>query len=137
MLTLEDKEIIKHLGYPKLVSLSSGSYLIKGVLCLEGFKELLGYELAKLFNLFCPKYELIKLENNYYSLSEDINKYGKFVTANSIVTYEDVTTSLYEIWNSLESKYSNTPELMGDLIKIYIFDMLFLNYDRSVDNWGC
>lgn len=163
-LTENDKEIIRHLGDPKIVNLSSGSYLIKEDYDKTGANELIGKKLADIMGLVCPRYFLVDVDNKKYILSEDLNQYGKFMPAFDFCEkyedefesyplnklYQDETwydedakkilhgNSLYDIWSFLENNYPSeiSKELMSQVLKIYIFDILFLNYDRDARNWG-
>lgn len=157
-LTKEDKEILKHLGYPKIIKLSCGAFLAKIVSKKEAPNELIGERLAHVFGLKYPKYHLIKIDNEYYCLSEDLNQEGVFVPASTMIslnspysykniTLEDVTeplepklysNNIYDIWTCFAAIYDfkTTKKLIIDILKIYIFDLLFCNYDRREDNWG-
>ena len=99
--------------------------------------ELIGYEIAKEFGLLCPKYYIVSDEDeNYYILSEDLNKYGFFATAEDIGLNSVDGSSLYTIWDFLESHYGNNPQLFNDVIKMYIMDLFLSNSDRRPANWG-
>lgn len=151
-LTENDKEIIRHLGYPKIVNLSSGSYLIKADYDKTGVNELIGKKLADIMGLVCPRYFLVEVDNDKYLLSEDLNQYGEFISALEICenfkshkkedkSNEDITisdNSIYSIWNYLEDSFplEKSKELMNEIIRMYIFDILFLNSDRDLKNWG-
>lgn len=151
-LTENDKEIIRHLGYPKIVNLSSGSYLIKADYDKTGVNELIGKKLADIMGLVCPRYFLVEVDNDKYLLSEDLNQYGEFISALEICenfkshkkedkSNEDMNisdNSIYSIWNYLEANFppEKSKELMNEIIRMYIFDILFLNSDRDLKNWG-
>ena len=163
-LTEKDKEIIKHLGYPKVVELSSGSYLIKADYANKGVNELIGKKLADIMGLICPRYFLVEVENERYLLSEDLNQYGSFITGLELSEnnedgfisysmnsfYRDETwydkdaehilhgNSLYDIWVYFEKNYPYKiqKQLIAEILKVYMFDILFLNYDRDSRNWG-
>jgi len=161
-LTEEDKETIKSLGYPKVVNLSCGSYLVKLEFESTGINELIGKKLADIFEIICPNYDLVEIDDARYIFSEDLNKIGKFVGADVLEGNNDYLTyslkdlykndawydkdaegilhgnSLYDIWSYLEKNYSTkvSRELMQDIVKIYIYDVLFFNFDRGTRNWG-
>lgn len=151
-LTENDKEIIRHLGYPKIVNLSSGSYLIKVDYDKTGVNELIGKKLADIMGLVCPRYFLVEVDNAKYLLSEDLNQYGEFISALEICenfkshkkeykSNEDINisdNSIYSIWAYLEANFpvAKSKELMKEIIRMYIFDILFLNNDRDLKNWG-
>lgn len=151
-LTENDKEIIRHLGYPKIVNLSSGSYLIKADYDKTGVNELIGKKLADIMGLVCPRYFLVEVDNDKYLLSEDLNQYGEFISALEICenfkshkkedkSNEDINisdNSIYSIWAYLEANFppEKSKKMMNEIIRMYIFDILFLNNDRDLKNWG-
>lgn len=163
-ITENDKEIIRHLGYPKIVNLSCGSYLVKKDFQNTSINELIGKKLADIMGLTCPRYFIVEIDNEKYLLSEDLNQYGRFTPALDFgekydddyesyplgKLYQDETwydedakkilhgNSLYDVWSFLEHNYPSniSKELMNEILKVYIFDILFLNYDRDARNWG-
>lgn len=163
-LTEQDKEIIRHLGYPKIVSLSQGKYLVKADYQNTSINELIGKKLADIMGIVCPRYFLVDVDNKKYILSEDLNQYGKFIPAIELgekyedefesyplnKLYQDESwydedakkilhgNSLYDIWSYFENNYSSdiSKSLMDEILKVYMFDILFLNYDRDTRNWG-
>lgn len=137
-LTEQDKEMLRHSGFPKCQHFSFGPYYAKLVNEERAIKELIGYEVAQKMGVLCPQGKIVLLDGSYYFLSEDLNQYGKFMTAEDLEIGDliDEDCSLYEIWNFLETKYGTAKEEMLDLIKIYIFDVLFFHFDRKKSNWG-
>lgn len=163
-LTEQDKEIIRHLGYPKLVNLSQGKFLVKADYQNTSVNELIGKKLADIMGIVCPRYFLVDVDKEKYILSEDLNQYGKFTPAIELgEKYDDDFesyplrklyqneswydeeaekllhgNSLYDIWSYFEKNYPSdiSKSLMDEILKIYIFDILFLNYDRDSRNWG-
>lgn len=159
-LTEEDRNIIDHLGFPKIVELSQGKFLVKAVTSAEVANELIGKKLADVFKVKCPNYHLVNVNGQYYYLSEDLNQLGEFVSAGDIVQinskYSYMSTyvnhmdldfkiepglygnNIYDIWAYFDSLYDKKTvmRLMYDIMKIYIFDLLFVNFDRRPDNWG-
>jgi len=155
-----DKEIIKRLGYPKVVNLSIGSYLIKLDCEKTGEYELIGEKLAHLFELKCPQYYLVEINSEKYVLSADLNQYGEFLTGANLkileneyqsVPLKDIYSlkdhpsvpnilhgnSLYDIQAYFIANYPDQViEIMHSILKIYFFDILFLNFDRNLSNWG-
>lgn len=142
-LTDNDKEIIRHLGYPKIVRLSSGSYLIKADYDNTGVNELIGKKIADVMDLVCPKYFLVEVDNVRYLLSEDLNQYGKFINALKIChgLSKDIdisANSIYSVRAYIEKYFpvDKSKKMMQEIIRMYIFDILFLNSDRDLQNWG-
>ncbi|MBE6140858.1 MAG: hypothetical protein E7172_04930 [Firmicutes bacterium] len=132
-LTLEDEKIIRHLGYPKKIKLSSGEYYVKMLDEKYVINELIGYQMAQKIGLECAKYLVILLDDNYYCLSLDLGQEGVFKTAKELGILQ---YSLYYIWHKLSLSYECVPTLMYDIVKMYIFDLFMLNADRNSSNWG-
>ena len=99
-----------------------------------GLTELLVERLAKIVNINTAHYELVNVSNQYFYLSEEIKGNGIFLTASQIGIHRN---SLYYIWNFFEKCYPNqVHEIMVEIVKIYLFDILMLNADRVSSNWG-
>lgn len=163
-LTEKDKEKIRSIDFPQLIDLTIGSFFIKKDFHNTGSNELIGKKLADIMGIICPRYFLVDVDKEKYILSEDLNQYGKFIPAIELgekyeddfesyslkKLYQDESwydeeaqkilhgNSLYDIWSYLEKNYSSNISrfLMNEAIKIYIFDILFMNYDRDTRNWG-
>lgn len=136
-LTKEDINIITHLGFPRIVSLSTGDYLIKRVNIDVVIRELLGEKIGKIMELKVPHNEYQVLNSEYYILSADLNKEGEFITAaQKFNENERVDYSLYEAWINLEKEPNYNIHNVVGIIKIYIYDILFHNSDSTLDNWG-
>ena len=119
------------------IEIDQKKYYYKPVLRHVEGVELLIEKLANLVDINCAHYERIEIEGMPYMLSEDIAKNKVFKTANEVIDTNSVTGSLYDIWNTLEKKYPNDIEwIMNEIVKIYIFDILILQSDRSLGNWG-
>lgn len=134
-LTQKDLDLIEHSGFSKNILLSCGSFYIKGKSEPDLlYNELIGEKLAHIFGLNCPHYHFIKIHDYYYILSEDLNKDGIFKTVEDLKIAQD-SCALKEAISFLSKKYSLKDEIL-DIVKIYIFDLLFLNSDRDTINWG-
>ncbi len=148
-LTNKDFQKISKVGHVREVYLSSGNYFIKDTWNIkEAVNEVIGRRLASIFNLKCPDYKVVILDydgdisfksqyHKYYSISEDLlNKNGKFKTARELGILFEENCSLYQIWFKLEKLYGNVSDLMMDIVKVYIYDILFGGSDRHASNWG-
>lgn len=133
MWSFEDKQKIIRTNDVEELELSKGSYFVKKVSLIQGVNEIIGERLAKIIGLKCAHYELFTIGDNYYSLSKNLNNEGRFKLAS---VYNIKTNSLYDIWHTLENYVNNFPEVMNDIVKMYIFDLLFMLCDRRTDNWG-
>lgn len=136
-LTENDKDIIRHLGYPKAVKLSSGSFYIKLVGPERGLKEMLGVEIATQMGLITPISSIAMIDGFEYLISEDLNRYGEFINAEDMEIGDLIEEycSIEEAKDILENKYYIGDEI-NNLIKIYIFDIIFKHFDRNKRNWG-
>ena len=136
-LTEKDKEIIKHLEYPKAVNLSIGSCYIKSVSPERGLKELMGLEVASQMGLICPRGNVVEIDGWGYLLSEDLDSYGRFINAEDMEIGDLIEEycSIEEARSTLESKYNIGSEV-NNLIKIYFLDIIFKHFDRNKRNWG-
>lgn len=96
-------------------------------------KEVIGYYCAKYLGFYCVEYFSVFLKHKQYSISRDIHELYPFVLASDFIKNE---YDLLEILDSVRnSKYYNE-DLILDILKMYIFDILFLNDDRNKTNWG-
>lgn len=94
--------------------------------------EQLMEELAKSVGINCAHYELVFANGSYYTFSKEISP---FFNTGEKLGFE--SHSLYSIWSEFEKKgYNNVYDVMLNFIRIYLFDLLFLNGDRKSDNWG-
>ena len=95
------------------------------------YLELVLEKLAKFINMNTAHYDLINIDGRYYYLSEELKN---FRTSN-VLKISDI--NLYEIWSCLENKYGEyTENIMYEIVKMYIFDLLLLAPDRHSCNWG-
>ena len=94
-------------------------------------KEIISKRLADLLGIRCASYEVINANGTMYYLSRDLSELGY---ARNLTLIGDINNSLYTIWHGLENTFENSKELMEELIKIYFFDLLFLNSDRKKHN---
>lgn len=135
-LNKEDIEKISYLGYPKILELSMGKYLVKGISKEDGIKELIGPYFGKIMNLVVPENHLIFLNDTLYVLSEDLNNLGSFISASKKFNLAKEDITLLECWNLLEENEIYDSTEVFDIVKIYMFDILFKNTDRRLDNLG-
>ena len=145
-LTKEDIAKLNKTYRGKLVKLSSGKYFCKMCVGNDQFSsltyavnEVLAHEVLKDLKITSPRYyiALASEEDDIYSLiSENLNNKAKFYTAAEMgITNED-GSSLFSIWNHLETHFTKDLHVYIDIIKLYLFDLFFLNVDRHISNWG-
>ena len=116
------------------INTATGSYYYKKA--LDGFiaTEMIASELAKLVGIKTGDYETFTWNGMNYYLSKDLNEQGPFFTFAELGVCAD---SLNEYWYVLDKYYGKYSEyLMRDIVKVYLFDILFLQSDRNPDNLG-
>ena len=98
------------------------------------YLELLVEQIAKLFDIKHVHYIPITYGNNNIYLSEDLNNYGEFKTAEDIgIKYNNLDYIRDELLYIYPNDYER---LMTQVIKMYYMDLMILNIDRNVGNWG-
>jgi len=98
------------------------------------YLELLVEQIAKLFDIKHVHYIPITYGNNNIYLSEDLNNYGEFKTAEDIgIKYNNIDYIRDELLYIYPNDYER---LMTQVIKMYYMDLMILNIDRNVGNWG-
>jgi len=96
--------------------------------------ELVVEKIAKRLGICSAHYMVVKYDGKEFYLSESLNNDGVFLSADSLGIDG---SNLYNIWFGIEKYYPGYVfELMQDIIKIYIMDILLMNYDRTDLNWG-
>ena len=142
----EDKEKIENSNLEKQsLTLSFGAFYIKPNKSkgISGYNEIIACELAREVNLICPQYFLYYNGEESMILSEDISNYGPYLFLSDL-NFKELNSaflqvgsiSLYDFWNSFSSYNNISDKLMIDLLKIYLFDLFFMNFDRNLDNIG-
>lgn len=152
-LTEDDIVELQNVYSAEHVTLSIGDFIAKPDFRNLSANELISKRLADIMGLICPKYYITEVKKQKYLLSEDLNQYGEFTNALIIAeklkekkesSYSDIdinkisSNSLYSIWAYFESIYplETSKELIAEVLRMYIFDVLFLNFDRELKNWG-
>lgn len=98
------------------------------------FLELVGEELARIIGLKCAHYEPLVIDNENYVISRDLASLGVFEVFREF--RENGDYNLYNIWNLIEEDNLNSETLMRDVVKMYVYDYLFMNSDRNFANFG-
>ncbi len=97
--------------------------------------EIIGEEAAKTIELECAHYEPLFINGYAYVASEDLSERGEFHLYEEYAGYES-QYNLYSIWHILETNFSNCEEIMFDVLKMYLYDLLLINNDRDFENFG-
>ena len=112
------------------INISGINYFVKPD---DELKEVIGYYLARLFHLNCAKYRSVKINNKNNSISADLNYHSLFMLAHTF-SFDDM--ELNEIIEALRSLSFFNENLEKDMIRMYLYDILFMNDDRHDRNWG-
>lgn len=147
MLNISDEKKLEILGLnvsPGLVNIDGINYFVKDSVSNNFLNEIFAAKVAKIVGIKCSEYYYIDVFGNPFIASKNLNDVGDFKLgasffANNINLKYKTSDSLYEIWDALSIYYKNTlivESLMFQLVRIYIFDLLFMNGDRHCGNWG-
>lgn len=97
--------------------------------------ELVAEDLAYIVGINSAHYEALVMDGQLIYLSEDLNSYGNFISFKDIGINK--SHSLFDIKKALEFLYpENIDGLMDEVVKVYLFDLLLMQYDRHKANWG-
>ncbi|MFI3260976.1 MAG: hypothetical protein R3Y13_04630 [bacterium] len=89
--------------------------------------EMLGFILARLFEIKSPECSLVKLDN-VYVFSKDLNDIGRFEIMQEITDMDS---------NAIKDIISTLQDIEEEqIIRMYLYDMFFQNCDRSKGNYG-
>ena len=117
------------------IEISKKRKFIKPVNEFNLFGEITGMRIAELIGLKCAKYDFARIGDVKYILSDDIGEGTTFRLAQDIFNIE--LNSIIEIQAEIKKYFPNhEKDLMKDIIKIYIMDILTINFDRNSKNWG-
>lgn len=121
----KDKQLISNISTATNVILNDKSVFVKQTSRYEF--EMLGYSLARLLDIKSPSCTIVQMDNPYV-ISEDLNTVDKFDLISELTTIK--SESIKDIHNNL---YNVKIE---QLIKVYLYDILFQNCDRNKSNYG-
>ncbi len=100
----------------------------------DAFVELLAEKIADLFGFNHAHYIPVTVDGLNYYISEDLNERGFFTTADDLGINSN---NIHDIRDYVLTLFPNEfDRLMDDIIKMYFMDLLILNIDRNVSNWG-
>lgn len=109
-----------------IVQIGSRHYFVKKVIPRTCSCELIGMRLAKLFGISTPSYRVIRIDESYYIISEAIP---------NLVSGLDFKISDNTL-NTIDGLSKISKGLMSEFVRMYLFDILFLNGDRNYKNWA-
>lgn len=100
----------------------------------NSYLEILIEKIADLYDIKHAHYESINVQGFDYYISEDLGELGLFNTAEDLGI---VYNHLDYIRDTLLFLFPNNfDKLMDQVIKMYFMDLIILNMDRNIGNWG-
>ena len=96
--------------------------------------EIIYKKIADGFGINCADYKIVQASSVQYYVSPDIGNEGTFTTADELGIDG---RKLSRIKSGFERLFPMDKErLFYDLMKVYVLDLLLMNFDRSELNWG-
>lgn len=149
VLTEAQKELVAN-NIEDIVAINNKKYYIKPLNTnfSTAYMEIVAEKLANILGIPCAHYEVAEITNNKkVYLSEVIGDKDTYIDYNNIqfnipdspdAAYTIKRQySLYTLWHKIESKYPEySQNIIHDVIKMYLFDFIFLHSDRHTGNWG-
>lgn len=146
-LTEQDKLKIRSSKTKARVDLSVGSFFVNGFDESRYINEAIAEKVAKVFEIQCAEYFLVDVGRTKRTLaviSKDLNVNDDFHPISFYWDKSDTTAdlsticdiSLYKAWHIIENLPFGSYQMVIELVKVYIFDLLLANCDRHYDNWG-
>lgn len=109
-------------------------YFVKRQRTRLDYCEIVAEKIAARFGIICAHYEGLRMGHKIYLLSEDLASIGAF---KPISEYGPHNPSLYTFWELFERIYpSYSNQLLQELIRVYLMDIIIMNSDRNHTNWG-
>lgn len=96
--------------------------------------EIIGERLCTLLGIKCAHYNAFLINDTYYVASRDLNLDGHFILAKSFLLEND--NNIPSIIDNFRNNFPNYEELKLEILKVFLFDIMFLNSDRYTENWG-
>lgn len=134
MLTLTEEQL-KNItqSHGGRVDIDGITYIYKVHVTGVEYSEIIAEKICKMLGINCAHYETLIINNEIYYFSKHLNTIGKFIPGDELGIRQN---NLYDIWATLEEYFGNASLAMEDLVKIYLFDILFINSDRDNRNFG-
>lgn len=133
ILTEENKKYIKESELKGNIKIDGVEYFYKVYNDGMKYSEIIAEKLMHLLGIKCAHYDTSIIDDELYYFSKSLGTDGLFLCANCMPLYGN---TLYELWINIEKYYGDAKVAMEDIIKIYLFDILFMNSDRDSRNYG-
>lgn len=135
MIILNNNELERIKSGKHYVTINDKNFYVKKVKDINDGVELVMEHLAKLVNINSVHYERLVIDDEVYYLSEDLNNSGNYLSAKYVLMYKNNISDMFDVLNKNYDS-ENILYLIDEIIKIFIFDILTINYDRHLNNWG-
>ena len=136
-LTIEQLNLLEYM-YPRYIEKDNKRLYFKEVQENELGSELVVEKLAKKVGITTPHYEMFTSVDgsSHYYFCESLSKLGDFSIAKSLgVSYDEGNIDV--IIDDITDFYAlSIDKIREELYKIYFFDILINNIDRTPGNWG-
>lgn len=100
----------------------------------DSLTEIIGEILCSILGIKCAHYNAFLINDTYYVASIDLNIEGNFILAKAFLSENE--NNIPCIIDYFNHNYPNSEELATEILKVFLFDTLFLNSDRYTENWG-
>lgn len=120
-----EKEKIREITFATNMELGGKKYFVKQTSRYEF--EMLGLVLARLLDIKSPNCTIINIEKPYI-VSEDLNNFGNFYLMEEVNNIESNTIA------AINKSLSDID--IEEIIKMYLYDIIFQNCDRNKANYG-
>ena len=129
------EKVLKEIDVSKPTTIINGEryYLKKADKYTDGI-ELVVEILASLVDIKHVYYYRVLIDNKVYYLCKDLNRFSEFIPAEVMCGYKDNLDDIFDILN--ENYPDEVISLIDEIVKIFMFDILTLNSDRHMRNWG-
>ena len=101
---------------------------------IDNYTEVVMEKLANIIHLNCAHYDVKNIRGNSFYYSSDLNEGYIFVPAESLGINTNNLNDIIEVFKSFFGEEADKFNI--DLIKMYAFDILTLNPDRTNKNYG-
>lgn len=96
--------------------------------------EILGEKICSVLGIKCAHYSAFLINDTYYVASRDLQIEGRFILAKDFLSENE--NNIPNIISFFINNYPNCEELILEVLKMFLFDTIFLNSDRYTENWG-
>ena len=96
--------------------------------------ELVVERLAKIVNLHSAHYEIVEINGELFYFSKDLSMIDEYKSAYDLFGEVDTIPDIRRLIERDEPVLLDY--LSFEVVKMYLFDLIVMNYDRNSSNWG-